>query len=173
MLFVDLASAPCPAGDLLASCFSPRADRPGAFIFPAVVALHHHALTSSQHYLRGRLVWLRELFFHVTTKRRLGKRLHAWIPANRADWSHSEKMEPKKLASPAPAFVLVGLVPKCPSVLMASGGEAERRRGPRRRGKRGHSSDGEANRGHDCDDEVGRRTGIDGEATARRAATAA
>jgi len=77
-------------------------------------------------------------------------------------------MEPKKLASPAPAFVLVGLVPKCPSVLMASGGEAERRRGPRRRGKRGHSSDGEANRGHDCDDEAGRRTGIDGEANRRR-----
>lgn len=61
----------------------------------------------------------------LTTKRRLGKRLHAWIPANRADWSHSEKMEPKKLASPAPAFVLVGLVPKCPSVLMASGGDGE------------------------------------------------
>ena len=40
----------------------------------------------------------------LTTKRRLGKRLHAWIPANRADWSHSEKMEPKKPASPTPSL---------------------------------------------------------------------
>ena len=51
---------------------------------------------------------------------------------------------------------------------MAVGGETERRRGPRRRGEHGRSSDGAVNHGHDRDDEADRRPGIDGEANRGR-----